>query len=129
MNHPRSLRQNAAKLVNPFTSRQISFNTSKENHHLFNYTSGRWLWNEKRQLLDRFRSFNIHELKRVACSVVDATECVPIEKIGEGGFNKVFRLVMQTARRSSQKFHIQMLARHVTPRRQKWLPWTFAELC
>ncbi|KAF2728298.1 hypothetical protein EJ04DRAFT_546854 [Polyplosphaeria fusca] len=47
------------------------------------------------RLLDRFRQFNPHQLRRVACKTVGATNCVFIEKIGEGGFNKVFRLLMQ----------------------------------
>ena len=70
-----------------------------EESHLFNYTTGRWLWNEEQQLLDRCRQFNADQLRRVACGAVGATDCVSIEKIGEGGFNKVFRLLMQDGQR------------------------------
>jgi len=73
----------------------MSLNAPKENDPLFNYTSGRWLWNEQQRLLERFRYFKTHALKRLACKAVGASACVSIEKIGEGGFNKVFRLVMQ----------------------------------
>ncbi|KAF2434794.1 hypothetical protein EJ08DRAFT_646263 [Tothia fuscella] len=66
-----------------------------ENDQLFSYTSGRWLWNEKQQLEARYRYFNISSLKKLACDVTGSTGCVSLEKIGEGNYNKAFRLVMQ----------------------------------
>ncbi|KAJ5551863.1 hypothetical protein N7461_006561 [Penicillium sp. DV-2018c] len=44
-----------------------------EHEHFFRYTSGRWLWDEEQQLRD---------------------SCISITKLGEGGYNKVFRLIM-----------------------------------
>lgn len=69
-----------------------------ENGNLFNYTSGRWLWNEQKQLDMRYRRFNVESLKKVACEALDSTECISHEKIGEGNYNKAFRLVMQDGR-------------------------------
>lgn len=75
-------------------SQTISTNSTSENEHFFRYTSGRWLWDEERQLRDRFRIFNVQELKRIAAESVGAKCCVSIDKLAEGGYNKVFRLVM-----------------------------------
>lgn len=60
----------------------------------FQYTSGRWLWDEEQQLHDRFSPFNVAELKKAAASGVGANKCVEITKLAEGSFNKTFRLKM-----------------------------------
>lgn len=54
----------------------------------FRYTSGRWLWNEEEQLLDRYKAFNVPELQRVAAESVRANRCVSMTKWGEGSYNK-----------------------------------------
>ncbi|KAH8717009.1 kinase-like domain-containing protein [Phaeosphaeriaceae sp. PMI808] len=66
---------------------------------LFCYTSGRWLWSEREQLEARFRYFNISSLKQAACQVVGAIMCVSLEKIGDGNYNKAYRLVMEDGQR------------------------------
>ncbi|KAM5435405.1 Phosphotransferase enzyme [Microsporum canis] len=60
----------------------------------FQYTSGRWLWDEEQQLRDRFSPFNVPELQKVAASSVGASKCVEITKLAEGSFNKTFKLKM-----------------------------------
>ncbi|OAL66433.1 hypothetical protein A7C99_1819 [Trichophyton rubrum] len=60
----------------------------------FRYTTGRWLWDEKQQLLERYREFNIQELQATVARTLGSHNCVSMSKIGEGNFNKVFRLVM-----------------------------------
>lgn len=60
----------------------------------YGYTGGRWLWNEKQQLEERYKWFDVEELKRIAASSVGAQTCVSISKLAEGGNNKVFRLTM-----------------------------------
>jgi hypothetical protein len=60
----------------------------------YRYTSGRWLWDEQSQLRDRYKRFSVSELKRIAAKSIGAQTCVSISKLAEGGFNKVFRLVM-----------------------------------
>ncbi|KAJ5965160.1 uncharacterized protein N7479_005036, partial [Penicillium vulpinum] len=65
-----------------------------EHEHLFRYTSGRWLWDEEQQLRDRYKTFNITELQTLAAKAIGADGCVSMKKLAEGGFNKVFRLLM-----------------------------------
>ncbi|KAI9663120.1 MAG: Phosphotransferase enzyme [Bathelium mastoideum] len=60
----------------------------------YRYTSGRWLWDEDAQLSERYKRFNVPELKKIAVSSIGAQSCVSMIKLAEGGFNKVFRLVM-----------------------------------
>lgn len=75
----------------PVTENILKFNLAEQ---LFYYTSGRWLWGEESQLRERFLAFNVQELQRVAAESVGAQSCVSITKLAEGGYNKVFRLVM-----------------------------------
>jgi len=63
---------------------------------LFRYTSGRWLWDEEKQLSERYRRFNVQNLERIAAECVHAEKCIETKKIGEGSYNKVFRLVFDT---------------------------------
>lgn len=65
-----------------------------ELHNYFHYTSGRWLWGEEEQLRERYRAFNVAELQKVALNIAGSQKCVSMNKIGEGNFNKVFRLQM-----------------------------------
>lgn len=60
----------------------------------FTYTSGRWVWDEEEQLQERYREFDILELQKVAIDSACAGSCVRMEKLGEGSYNKSFRLVM-----------------------------------
>ncbi|TVY47711.1 Altered inheritance of mitochondria protein, mitochondrial [Lachnellula occidentalis] len=80
--------------IRPNLSRTISTNASSPYEHFFHYTSGRWLWDEESQKRSRFRVFNVQELQRIAAESVGAQACVSISKLAEGGYNKVFRLVM-----------------------------------
>lgn len=95
----RKFSNNAAKSLVPsplsLFDLKSSMSSRSPNDHLFRYTSGRWLWNEEQQLKDRYRYFNVPELKRVTCQAASSSRCVSLEKIGEGNYNKAFRLVMQ----------------------------------
>ncbi|KAH7381813.1 kinase-like domain-containing protein [Cadophora sp. MPI-SDFR-AT-0126] len=75
-------------------SRTMSTNSKSPYEHFFHYTSGRWLWDEESQRRERFLVFNVQELQRIAAESVGAQCCVSITKLAEGGYNKVFRLVM-----------------------------------
>ncbi|CAN9468956.1 unnamed protein product [Alternaria alternata] len=59
---------------------------------LFCYTNGRWLWNEREQLEARYRRFDVSSLKQAACQAVGAHKCISFNKIGEGNYNKAYRL-------------------------------------
>lgn len=75
-------------------SRPMPSSTPEKHECFFRYTSGRWLWNEEQQLVDRFTPFNVSELQRIAARSIGANQCVAMKKLAEGSFNKTFRLVM-----------------------------------
>ncbi|KAG9228229.1 kinase-like domain-containing protein [Amylocarpus encephaloides] len=75
-------------------SRTLPANSTSPYERFFHYTSGRWLWDEEAQLRERFLVFNVQELQRIAAESVGAQSCISITKLAEGGYNKVFRLVM-----------------------------------
>lgn len=85
----------AARYIRSMSSSQTPYG----NDHLFNYTSGRWLWNERQQLDARYRRFNVSNLKKAACKALSSSGCISLEKIGEGNYNKAYRLVMQDDRK------------------------------
>ncbi|KAG8624730.1 hypothetical protein KVT40_007797 [Elsinoe batatas] len=72
------------------------FRSSPSDEHLFSYTGGRWLWDEERQRRLRYRRFDVDALKRLAIEAAGAKTCNGIEKIAEGGSNRVFRLLLDT---------------------------------
>ena len=78
------------------TFRTVSSTPSSDCRYedFYRYTSGRWLWDEQKQLQRRYKKFNVHELIQAATRSVGARDCVSITKLAEGGYNKVFRLVM-----------------------------------
>lgn len=61
---------------------------------LFRYTGGRWLFDEDQRLKERYRPFNVDALRSVAAESVSSKCCVSLAKLGEGRYNKVFKLVM-----------------------------------
>ncbi|EPQ52638.1 hypothetical protein GLOTRDRAFT_46606 [Gloeophyllum trabeum ATCC 11539] len=63
-----------------------------ENSTLFNYTAGRWLYNESAQNAARFVPFNIEAASAVVCEAVGAASVDTFQKIGEGAQNRVFLL-------------------------------------
>ncbi|QVM06336.1 hypothetical protein D8B26_001048 [Coccidioides posadasii str. Silveira] len=64
---------------------------------LFEYTSGRWIYNERRRLAERHLVFNVDELKKAAATAVGrpVSEIRSIRKLAEGGFNRVFDISMK----------------------------------
>ncbi|RMZ82324.1 hypothetical protein DV738_g1742, partial [Chaetothyriales sp. CBS 135597] len=72
----------------------MSSSCNLDNEGFYRYSGGRWLWDEEKQLQARYRRFNVPELKHMAVKSVGAQACVSMMKLAEGGFNKVFRLVM-----------------------------------
>lgn len=65
----------------------------------FGYTSGRWIWNEKQQLQERHREFDILELQKIAMESTSSGPCVSMEKLEEGSYNKSFKLTMADGKR------------------------------
>ena len=77
----------------------ISSHSEIDMNPLFCYTSGRWLWNEREQLEARYRRINISNLQQAACHAVGAEKCISFKNIGEGNYNKAYRLEMEDGRR------------------------------
>ncbi|KAF2866274.1 kinase-like domain-containing protein [Massariosphaeria phaeospora] len=63
---------------------------------LYQYTSGRWLYNERLRLSERRLKFDVEELKKVAAQAVNRSraDIVNFRKLAEGGFNRVFEIFM-----------------------------------
>jgi len=77
------------------SSSKLSSNSGEADHEEFyHYTSGRWLWNEEDRLAERYRWFNVEELKKIAVASAEVRQCVSMVKLAEGASNKVFKLVM-----------------------------------
>ncbi|OBT86550.1 hypothetical protein VE02_04354 [Pseudogymnoascus sp. 03VT05] len=66
----------------------------EQQHELFSYTSGRYLYNEQRRLAERYVEFNTEALKTVAAESVGRKTVSYMKKLAEGGFNRVFLLTM-----------------------------------
>lgn len=77
----------------------MSCHSRADMNSLFCYTRGRWLWNERKQLEARYRSFDVPSLQRAACQAVGADKCIAFAKIGEGNYNKAYRLEMEDGRK------------------------------
>ncbi|KAL4787336.1 kinase-like domain-containing protein [Aspergillus varians] len=73
------------------TARSMSTRPSRD---LFEYTSGRFLFNEQLRCAERHVQFNVDALSSVVCRAVSrpATELTSIVKIAEGGFNRVLQV-------------------------------------
>ncbi|QQK42180.1 kinase-like protein [Penicillium digitatum] len=65
--------------------------------HLFEYTSGRWIYNDHLRQSERRQAFNVPELKRLAAVSVHRKEedVSTFEKLAEGGFNRSFLVTMK----------------------------------
>lgn len=76
------------------TSRASGPSIDHDPESLYNYSAGRWLWNEKSQLARRRREFNVTELVHAAAPAVGSRSCIKLIKLSEGTFNKAFLLTM-----------------------------------
>ncbi|KZF21497.1 hypothetical protein L228DRAFT_261664 [Xylona heveae TC161] len=70
------------------------FSHHEESNDLFRYTSSRWLYDEPRQLAERYVKFDVDALKRIASDAL-GSPCKELTKFREGYSNKVFLLRMQ----------------------------------
>lgn len=77
----------------PGFSRSLHKNWNLVND-FFEYTRGRFVSNEEHELSIRRVKFDMNELARVAAESVGSRECVHIEKLPDGMFNKTFQFTM-----------------------------------
>ncbi|KAF8606918.1 phosphotransferase family protein [Ceratobasidium sp. AG-I] len=73
-----------------------SSRTRISTHEAFAYTSGRWIVDEPARLAERYQEFDIDALKVAAANAAGANSTVNMSKIGEGTFNKVFLMTLDT---------------------------------
>ncbi|KAL3474616.1 kinase-like domain-containing protein [Aspergillus californicus] len=77
--------------ISKSTARNLSSLCSRD---LFEYTSGRFLFNEELRRFERRVPFNVDALSSAACSAVrrPPTDLVSTTKLAEGGFNRVLQV-------------------------------------
>ncbi|KAL1757525.1 kinase-like domain-containing protein [Schizophyllum commune] len=68
---------------------------------LFEYTAGRWVYNDALRHKERESVFNVDELRRLAAESVNqrVTDVASISKLEEGGFNRVFLVTLRDGQR------------------------------
>ncbi|KAH7087401.1 kinase-like domain-containing protein [Paraphoma chrysanthemicola] len=66
-------------------------------HDLFEYTSGRWIYNEEKRFEERRLGFDVPELKHVAARDInqEVSHVEGLHKLAEGGFNRIFEVRMK----------------------------------
>ncbi|KAH7931313.1 protein kinase subdomain-containing protein PKL CAK Fmp29 [Leucogyrophana mollusca] len=64
---------------------------------LFEYTSGRWIYNDDLRHAERRCVFKVDELSRLAAEAVNRSpdDIVRLQKLAEGGFNRTFLITMR----------------------------------
>ncbi|KAF7289310.1 Altered inheritance of mitochondria protein 9, mitochondrial [Mycena indigotica] len=98
-----SMRYSGLKLCNlcrgiyPSNRQQHSSSSQVANSDLFDYTEGRWLFNDALRLAERKRVFNVRGLLKSAASSVQRTpdDVQDIRKLAEGGYNRVLLITMR----------------------------------
>lgn len=58
--------------------------TDDQYSSIYQYTTGRWLWNEEKQLAVRYVRFNVDALCPIAARSVGPVSCTSITKLVEG---------------------------------------------
>lgn len=63
----------------------------------FEYTSGRWIFNDDLRHAERRRVFKVDELRRLPAEAVNRSPdaIIRMEKLAEGGFNRTFLITMR----------------------------------
>ncbi|EEP81758.1 hypothetical protein UREG_06623 [Uncinocarpus reesii 1704] len=89
------------------SSRKYSPITQALKQQYYNYTSGRWLWDEANQFRKRYQPFDIQKLKGKAAECVNAASCTRMIKLTEGAYNKAFLLTIDNG--------VQVVARIPNP--------------
>ncbi|KAG5299722.1 phosphotransferase enzyme family protein [Histoplasma capsulatum G186AR] len=78
--------------------RQLVKNSKDE---LFQYTSGRWIYNEHLRLTERYLEFDIPALQKAiaAASGHSTSDIISFFKLAEGGFNRLFQVTFNDGNR------------------------------
>ncbi|KAI9507088.1 kinase-like domain-containing protein [Russula earlei] len=67
---------------------------------IFNYTSGRWVYNDALRHKERTLAFDVDGLRRLAAESVNQSpdDVVSLSKLSEGGFNRTFIITLRDGR-------------------------------
>ena len=67
-----------------------------DDHEFHHYTRGRWVFDEEKNLRDRYVPFDIGELIKVATKALglDPSACIHVAKLPEGEYSKALLLTM-----------------------------------
>ncbi|KAH6881213.1 kinase-like domain-containing protein [Coprinopsis sp. MPI-PUGE-AT-0042] len=81
-------------LRDSFNGRRSLSRLATKEDNLFNYTSGRWLYNESLRLQERQLVFDIDEFMSLAAKSVDrrSSDIIEFSKLAEGDCHRVFRI-------------------------------------
>ncbi|KAI5887013.1 kinase-like protein [Schizophyllum commune H4-8] len=87
---------------------------AESQRELFEYTSGRWVYNDVLQHKEREAIFDVDELCRLAAESVNqrATDVASISKLAEGGFNRVFLITLRDGQQVVARIPYPMIPPH-----------------
>ncbi|KAH6857251.1 kinase-like domain-containing protein [Alternaria rosae] len=94
---PRTVQSPTAGSFCSKSTRYLAHCSRDEPAKLFEYTSGRWIWNDALKHSERRRVFDVSELKRLAAAAINQNveDVTSFEKLAEGGFNRTFLITMR----------------------------------
>lgn len=81
-------------LCRPAFRRTLTTSADGDYERFYQYTSGRWLWDEEARLREHYKKFNVPALKHIAAKSVGAHDCISMTKFAEQDSGKLFRLEM-----------------------------------
>ena len=90
----RATEQFASNQVSSELHASLSSSGLKYNDDLFNYTRGRFLFDDAHEISQRHVRFDVNALARCAAEAAGAEMCTSIEKFPDGMFNKSMLLTM-----------------------------------
>ncbi|KAJ9617964.1 hypothetical protein H2204_013256 [Knufia peltigerae] len=67
---------------------------------MFEYTSGRWIYNEPLRRRERDLKFDVGALRRAIASSDSCADVISLEKFAEGGFNRILQATCRNGRRA-----------------------------
>ncbi|KAL1664444.1 kinase-like domain-containing protein [Schizophyllum commune] len=110
---PLSIRSNVFVTIRPPPHRALSTMTETQ-RNLFEYTSGRWVYNDALRHKERETVFNVDELRRLAAESMNsrATDVASLSKLAEGGFNRTFVVTFLDGRRLVARIPYPVIVPH-----------------
>ncbi|KAL8708512.1 MAG: hypothetical protein Q9225_007589 [Loekoesia sp. 1 TL-2023] len=83
------------EILHPTIAKLFDESQAFRDDRFFQYTSGRWVFNEAKQLACRYVKLDMNELARVAVQSIGSRSCRKVEKFAEGQSNKIFLIATE----------------------------------